>query len=121
MRDGDTIRAVIRGTGINSDGRTSSFSVPSGAAQAALLRQVCARAEVAPDDFSYIEAHGTGTPVGDPIEARAIGEAIGRRPPCAAAIGSVKSNIGHLEPASGIAGLMKLLVAFEHGGDPGRH
>ena len=115
LADGDPIRAVIRGTGVNSDGRTNGFSMPSGAAQAALLRQVAARAGVKPDEFSYFEAHGTGTPVGDPIEAAAIGEAIGRNRSTKLPIGSVKSNIGHLEPASGIAGLMKLLVAFKHG------
>ncbi|MEA2737612.1 MAG: hypothetical protein QOH05_919, partial [Acetobacteraceae bacterium] len=114
LADGDPIRAVIRGTGVNSDGRTNGFSMPSGAAQAELVRQVCARAGVTPDQFSYFEAHGTGTPVGDPIEARAIGEAIGQGRTTPLPIGSVKSNIGHLEPASGMAGLMKLLVCFEH-------
>ena len=98
---------------MNSDGRTNGFSMPSSAAQAHLVRSVCARAGVAPDEFSYFEAHGTGTPVGDPIEAHAIGEAIGKARAAKLPIGSVKSNIGHLEPASGIAGLMKLLVCFE--------
>lgn len=113
IADNNPIRAVIRATGMNSDGRTKGFSMPSGSAQAELVRDVWARAGVTPDQISYFEAHGTGTPVGDPIEARAIGTAInqGRRTPLP--IGSVKSNIGHLEPASGMAGLMKLLVAFE--------
>jgi acyl transferase domain-containing protein/NADPH:quinone reductase-like Zn-dependent oxidoreductase/acyl carrier protein/short-subunit dehydrogenase len=113
LADGDSIRTVIRATGVNSDGRTNGFSMPSGAAQAELVRAVCERAEVTPDDFCYFEAHGTGTPVGDPIEARAIGGAIGQRRSAPLPIGSVKSNIGHLEPASGMAGLMKLLVCFE--------
>ena len=113
LADGDPIRAVIRATGMNSDGRTNGFSMPSGAAQTELVRAVCARAGVTPDEFSYFEAHGTGTPVGDPIEAHAIGEAIGKARTAKLPIGSVKSNIGHLEPASGIAGLMKLLVCFE--------
>ena len=114
LADGDPIRAVIRATGMNSDGRTNGFSMPSGTAQAELVRQVCTQAEVTPDQFSYFEAHGTGTPVGDPIEARAIGEAIGKGRANPLPIGSVKSNIGHLEPASGMAGLMKLLVCFQH-------
>ena len=113
LADGDSIRAVVRATGMNSDGRTNGFSMPSGAAQAELVRAVCARAGVTPDEFSYFEAHGTGTPVGDPIEAHAIGEAIGKARAAKLPIGSVKSNIGHLEPASGMAGLMKLLVCFE--------
>ena len=115
LADGDPIRAVIRGTGVNSDGRTNAFPVPSRMAQAALLREVRERAGVEPDEFSYFEAHGTGTPVGDPIEAHAIGEALAQLRSAPLLIGSVKSNVGHLEPASGIAGLMKLLVAFDHG------
>jgi len=115
LADQDPIRAVIRATGVNSDGRANGFSVPNGSAQAELVRQVCARAGARPDEFSYFEAHGTGTPVGDPIEARAIGEALAQGRGTPLPIGSVKSNIGHLEPASGMAGLMKLLVTLEHG------
>ncbi len=115
LADGDDIRAVIRGTGMNSDGRTNGFSLPNAQAQAALLRQVYRGFDVDPNDVCYFEAHGTGTPVGDPIEARAIGEALGRHRSRPLPIGSVKSNIGHLEPASGIAGLLKLIVAFEQG------
>ncbi len=115
LADGDDIRAVIRATGVNSDGRTNGFAVPSGEAQAALLRSVCDGAGIDPDDLCYFEAHGTGTPVGDPIEAHAIGTALGQRRQAALPIGSVKSNIGHLEPASGMAGLMKLILAFERG------
>ena len=118
LADGDPIRAVIHATGVNSDGRTNGISVPSRDAQATLLRQVYEAAEVQPDDLSYLEAHGTGTPVGDPIEAAAIGEALARRRSRPLPIGSVKTNIGHLEAGSGMAGLLKLLVAFEHGSVP---
>jgi len=115
LEDGDDIRAVIRATGVNSDGRTNGFSMPSRAAQAALLREVYDQNAIDPNDLVYFEAHGTGTPVGDPIEAHAIGEALAQRRRNALPIGSVKSNIGHLEPASGMAGLLKLILAFEHG------
>ncbi len=115
IADGDDIRAVIRATGVNSDGRTNGFSLPSRQAQAALLREVYDQAGIDPNDLVYFEAHGTGTPVGDPIEAYAIGEALAQRRREALPIGSVKSNVGHLEPASGMAGLLKLILAFEHG------
>ena len=115
LLDGDDIRAVIRATGVNSDGRTNGFSMPSRAAQAALLREIYEQNAIDPNDLVYFEAHGTGTPVGDPIEAHAIGEALAQRRRNALPIGSVKSNIGHLEPASGMAGLLKLILAFEHG------
>ncbi|HEV8679981.1 MAG TPA: polyketide synthase, partial [Stellaceae bacterium] len=115
LRDGDRIRAVILGTGVNSDGRTIGLSLPSEAAQADLIRAVYAEAGVAPDDLAFFEMHGTGTPAGDPIEAAAVGRALGqaRRDPLP--IGSVKSNIGHLEPASGMAGLIKAVLALDHG------
>ena len=115
LEDGDDIRAVIRATGMNSDGRTNGFSLPNQQAQASLLRRVHGAAGIDPNDLCYFEAHGTGTPAGDPIEARAIGEALGRHRSRQLPIGSVKSNIGHLEPASGMAGLLKLIVAFEQG------
>src|SRR5216684_3535876 len=115
LADGDRIRAVILGTGVNSDGRTIGLSLPSEAAQAALIRTVCSRAGITPDDLAFFEMHGTGTPAGDPIEATAVGHALGqaRRDPLP--IGSVKSNIGHLEPASGIAGVIKAALALERG------
>jgi phthiocerol/phenolphthiocerol synthesis type-I polyketide synthase C len=115
VADGDPIRAVIAGTGISSDGRTIGLSMPSETAQAGLIRSVHARAGVAADDLAFFEMHGTGTPAGDPIEATAVGHALGqgRREPLP--IGSVKSNIGHLEPASGMAGLLKAALALEHG------
>ncbi len=115
LADGDRIRAVILGTGVNSDGRTIGLSLPSEAAQAALIRTVYAEAGVTPDDLAFFEMHGTGTPAGDPIEAAAVGRALGqaRRDPLP--IGSVKTNIGHLEPASGMAGLIKAALALDRG------
>src|SRR5580700_10660460 len=111
LADGNRILAVVAGTGVNSDGRKPGLTVPSHEGQAALLREVYERAGIAPADIDYFEAHGTGTAVGDPLEARAIGEAIGRhRPPGKPLpIGSIKGNIGHLEAAAGMAGLFKAL------------
>jgi phthiocerol/phenolphthiocerol synthesis type-I polyketide synthase C len=113
LADGDSIRAVVLGTGVNSDGRTIGLSLPSEAAQAALLRSVYARAGIAADAVSFLEMHGTGTPVGDPVEASAVGRSLGRSRSQPLPIGSVKTNIGHLEPASGMAGLLKAMLALE--------
>src|SRR6202045_1479098 len=113
LADGDPIRAVIRGTGVNSDGRTIGLSMPSDAAQAGLIRSVCERAGVAPDDLAFFEMHGTGTPAGDPIEAAAVGQALGQSRSDPLPIGSVKTNIGHLEPASGMAGLLEAALALD--------
>ncbi len=113
---GDRIYAVIDATAINQDGRTGTLTEPSPAAQRAMLEAVVARAGIAPGDIDYVEAHGTGTPVGDPIEANAIGVVLGgreRRAPLP--IASVKTNIGHLEPAAGIAGLIKAALVLHHG------
>ncbi|MEV4439513.1 SDR family NAD(P)-dependent oxidoreductase [Streptomyces sp. NPDC049577] len=119
LADGDRIHAVIAGTGTNCDGRTQGLALPSAQAQEDLLRAVYERAGVLPDDLVYFEAHGTGTPAGDPVEARAVGEALGRRRTGGALpIGSVKSNLGHLEPASGMAGLFKALLVLRHGRAP---
>ncbi len=112
---GDPIRAVILATGTNSDGRTIGLSLPSEAAQASLLHRVYAQAQIAPERLAFFEMHGTGTPAGDPVEASAVGLALGRRRAAPLPIGSVKSNIGHLEPASGMAGLLKATLALEHG------
>ncbi|MEY9988679.1 acyl transferase domain-containing protein/NADPH:quinone reductase-like Zn-dependent oxidoreductase/SAM-dependent methyltransferase/acyl carrier protein [Streptomyces sp. V4I8] len=115
VADGDRIHAVLAGTGSNSDGRTTGMTLPSWEAQEALLRAVCREAGVGPDDLVYFEAHGTGTPVGDPAEARAIGEALGmRRGAGPLPVGSVKSNLGHLEPAAGMAGLLKAILVLRH-------
>lgn len=114
-RDGDHILGVILATGMNSDGKTMGLSMPDAQAQATLLREVYGKARVRPEEVFYVEAHGTGTAVGDPIECRAIGEVLGDRPSNQPLhIGSIKSNIGHLEPAAGIAGLTKVLLALRH-------
>ncbi|MFC6669071.1 beta-ketoacyl synthase N-terminal-like domain-containing protein [Marinobacterium aestuariivivens] len=110
-RDGDPIHAVILNTGVNSDGRTNGITVPSSEAQARLLRKVYGEIELSPSALTYLEAHGTGTSVGDPLETRALAEALakarGEGNPLP--IGSVKSNIGHLETASGMAGMVKVV------------
>ncbi|RYN77143.1 Compactin diketide synthase [Alternaria tenuissima] len=115
IRDKDVIRAVIRATGANQDGRTPSITQPSQQAQLDLLRDTYRVAGLDVADTDYVEAHGTGTPVGDPIEAAAIGEAFrdGRKPDRPLYVGSVKSNIGHLEGASGMAGVIKAVLALE--------
>ncbi len=115
---GDHVRAVIRGTGVNSDGRTTGFSLPNRAAQAALLREVYGRFNLSPQDLAYVEAHGTGTQAGDPIEAGALGEVLGRPRNTRLPIGSVKTNIGHLEAASGMAGLLKAMLVLQTGRIP---
>jgi phthiocerol/phenolphthiocerol synthesis type-I polyketide synthase C len=116
IADGNQILGVIAETGVNNDGRKTGLTVPSHTAQATLLQEVYSRAGIAPEEIDYFEAHGTGTAVGDPIEARAIGEAIGRRrsPERPLPVGSVKSQVGHLEAASGMAGLMKALNVLRH-------
>jgi acyl transferase domain-containing protein/thioesterase domain-containing protein/acyl carrier protein len=114
QRDGDRIYAVIRATAANQDGHTNGITVPSSSAQQALILNACASAGIQPADIAYVEAHGTGTPVGDPIEARALGAALGhaRAQPCL--MGSVKTNIGHLEAASGVASLIKVALILKH-------
>ena len=116
QQDGDNIYALVRGTGINHDGRTSSITVPNPESQKALIRQVCAHANVKPQQIYYVEAHGTGTAVGDPIECNALGSVLGneRSPENACVVGSVKANIGHLEAASGIAGLIKTSLCLKY-------
>ncbi len=116
LRDDDRIYAVVQGTAINQDGATGTITAPSKAAQVAMMRDVAAAAGWAPVDLTFVEAHGTGTPVGDPIEAAAIGEVFGgseRAEPLP--IGSSKTNIGHLEPAAGIAGLIKAALTLDRG------
>lgn len=111
----DRIHAVIVGSGVNQDGRTTGLALPSAESQRSLLEQVYAKFSVDPADLSFVEAHGTGTQVGDPIEADALGKGLGQRRSRPLAIGSVKSNIGHLEPVSGLAGLLKSILALDHG------
>ncbi|WP_232628647.1 type I polyketide synthase [Methylobacterium sp. Leaf118] len=113
-RSGRTVRGVIAASGVNSDGRTTGITLPSGNAQGALLEQVYREAGIDLDRIAFVEAHGTGTPVGDPIEASAIGEKLGKPRHAPLPIGSIKTNIGHTEPVSGLAGLLKASLALEH-------
>ncbi|MGQ7242646.1 SDR family NAD(P)-dependent oxidoreductase [Salinicola sp. V024] len=112
VADGDRILAVVAGSGVNTDGYKKGLTVPNPDAQVALMNQTLERAGLTPDDIDYLEAHGTGTAVGDPLETRAIGAAIGQKRKTPLPIGSVKSNLGHLETASGVAGLAKALYAL---------
>ncbi|WP_430233561.1 SDR family NAD(P)-dependent oxidoreductase [Paraburkholderia tropica] len=117
VADGDTIHAVIAASGVNSDGFTQGgISVPGTPTQAALLREVYARAQIDPRTVDYLEAHGTGTAVGDPIETRALADVVGagRDSDSPLLIGSVKTNIGHLETGSGMAGLLKAVLCLKH-------
>ncbi|KAH6626290.1 phenolpthiocerol synthesis polyketide synthase ppsA [Chaetomium sp. MPI-SDFR-AT-0129] len=117
VRDGDTIRAVVRATGANQDGRTPGISQPRAEAQATLIRETYAKAGLSLSETRFFEAHGTGTAVGDPIEASAIAKVFGpsRTVESPLYVGAVKSNIGHLEGASAMAGLVKAILALEHG------
>jgi len=116
QRDGDRILAVLRGSAVNQDGPTGGFTVPSGAAQRALLRTALASAKLAPADIDYLEAHGTGTLLGDPIEVVALADVFGENRPAGRPllIGSVKTNLGHLESAAGVAGLIKVVLSLWH-------
>ncbi len=107
--------AILLASDVNSDGRTNGISLPSAAAQKALLERVYSRAGINPQNLAFVEAHGTGTPVGDPIEASAIGEGLARSRTTPLPVGSVKTNIGHLEAASGMAGMLKAMLSLQHG------
>ncbi|RYO81821.1 hypothetical protein DL764_009709 [Monosporascus ibericus] len=117
LRDGDTIRAVIRNTGSNQDGRTPGITQPSQEAQISLIKDAYKQANIDMGPTRFFEAHGTGTPVGDPIEANAIGKAFSDHRSAADPlyIGAVKANIGHLEGCSGLAGVIKALLVLEKG------
>ncbi|MGW0638719.1 polyketide synthase Pks13 [Nocardia salmonicida] len=115
-RDGDHIYGVIKGTAVNSDGRSNGLLAPNPDAQADVLRRAYRDAGIVPSTVDYIEAHGTGTPIGDPIEAEALARVIGRgrdsdKP---ALLGSVKTNFGHLESGAGVPALAKVLMSFQH-------
>ena len=114
--DGDRILALLRATVINQDGRSNGLTAPNGLAQEALVRSALAQARVTPAEMSYVETHGTGTSLGDPIEVQALGAVFseGREAGQELLIGSVKTNIGHLEAAAGVAGLIKVVLALQH-------
>ncbi|MCV7352808.1 polyketide synthase Pks13 [Mycobacterium parmense] len=115
-RDGDQILAVIAGSAINHDGRSNGLIAPNQDAQADVLRRAYKDAGIDPRNVDYIEAHGTGTVLGDPIEAEALGRIVGRGRPAdrPALLGAVKSNIGHLESAAGVASMAKVVLALQH-------
>ncbi|MFJ1805557.1 MULTISPECIES: SDR family NAD(P)-dependent oxidoreductase [unclassified Streptomyces] len=117
LADGDPVHCVIRGSAMNNDGGGDGFTAPSARAQEEVVRRAHERAGTRPDEVQYVELHGTGTPAGDPVEAAALGAALGRArsagtPPLH--VGSVKTNIGHLEGAAGIAGLLKVALSIRH-------
>ena len=115
VADGDRMLGVIRGSALNAGGRTSGYTVPNPGSQAEVITEALRRAGVDPAAIGYLEAHGTGTPLGDPIEIAGLRRVFGGLAADACAMGSVKSNIGHLESAAGIAGLTKVLLQFQHG------
>ncbi len=120
VRDGDRVLAVVRGSAVNQDGRSNGLLAPNPAAQMAVLRSAYANAGVAPQEVDYVEAHGTGTPLGDPIEARALGTVLGRgrAEDAPLLIGTAKTNLGHLEAAAGVAGLIKTVLSVYLGTIP---
>lgn len=119
-QSGDRILAIVRGSAVNQDGRSNGLTAPNSASQVEVIRSALADAGVAPQEVSYVEVHGTGTSLGDPIEFEAIRASIGETNPAApeCVLGSIKTNIGHLEPASGTAGLLKVVLMMQHGQIP---
>ncbi|MCC6806944.1 MAG: SDR family NAD(P)-dependent oxidoreductase, partial [Deltaproteobacteria bacterium] len=117
LRDGDRIWALVDATAVNQDGRSAGLTAPNGEAQEALLRTALVRASRRPEDVTYVEAHGTGTRLGDPVELRALGRVYADRGAAARPllVGSAKSNLGHLEAAAGMAGLIKVVLALDAG------
>ncbi|NTU83520.1 MAG: acyltransferase domain-containing protein, partial [Chloroflexales bacterium] len=118
VRDGDPILALVRGSAVNHDGRSRTVTTPNGLAQQELLGQALRNARVSAEQIQYVEAHGTGTSLGDPIEILALAKVFGARREAPLAIGSVKSNLGHLDAAAGVAGLMKVVLGMQHGAIP---
>ena len=114
LRDGDNILALIRGSAVNQDGRSNGLTAPNGLAQQDVLRTAMTQAGIAPSQISYVEAHGTGTPLGDPIEMASLNAVLGDDSNQRVIVGSVKTNIGHLESAAGIAGLIKVVLAMQN-------
>ena len=120
LKDGDNIQAIIRGSAVNQDGLANGLTAPNGPSQQAVIREALEKAEVKPAQISYVETHGTGTSLGDPIEVNSLKTVLmeGREPNQACWIGSAKTNIGHLEAAAGIAGLIKVVLSLQHGEIP---
>ncbi len=120
LADGDLIHALVRGSAVNQDGASSGLTAPSGPAQEAVIRGALRVANIDTRHVHWVEAHGTGTPLGDPIEAQGIAAALGdgRSADEKVLIGSAKSNLGHLEAAAGVAGLIKVVLSLKHGAIP---
>ncbi|GIL13953.1 MAG: polyketide synthase [Chloroflexota bacterium] len=114
LADGDAILALIRGTAINQDGNTNGLTAPNGLSQQAVIRQALANAGVSPEQIGYIEAHGTGTSLGDPIEVEALAGVFGGVQNHVCMLGSAKANVGHLEGAAGVAGVIKTVLSLRH-------
>jgi phthiocerol/phenolphthiocerol synthesis type-I polyketide synthase B len=120
LRDGDPVLAVVRGSAVNQDGHSNGLMAPNPAAQMAVLRAAYANADVSPRDVDYVETHGTGTLLGDPVEARALGSVLGRGRAAQSPllIGTAKANLGHLEAAAGVVGFIKAVLALQRGQIP---
>ncbi len=116
-RAGDPILAVIRGSAVNQDGRSNGLTAPNGPSQEAVIRRALQQGGIAPARVGYVETHGTGTPLGDPIEVQALGAVLGegRSPETPVVLGAVKTNLGHTEGAAGIAGLIKAVLCIQQG------
>ena len=114
QRDGDRILGIIKGSAINQDGKTNGLAAPNGKAQQAVIQEALADAKLSPGAVDYVETHGTGTILGDPIEVEALAAMYGKNRDRDLLLGSVKTNIGHLEPVAGMAGLSKILLSLEH-------
>lgn len=118
LRDGDRIDALLMGSAVNHDGKSAGFTAPNGQSQQALLRMALSRSGVSPDTISYVETHGTGTALGDPIEADAIAAVLAPTAARPCILGAVKTGVGHLEAAAGITGLLKVVLALRNGAIP---
>jgi len=118
QRDGNSIFALIRGSAVNQDGASGGLAIPSGPSQEQVIQKALARAGIKPEQVNYVEAHGTGIPLGDPIEISALVNALGKGRTQPLMVGSVKTNIGHLEASAGIASVIKVVLALQHGAIP---